>query len=423
MGRAFRWFKDLLGFRKHRPDPPLPDDLPRPPAASSCNNPPYLSPAEAAWLRSFYSASGDHHDPVRFERAFAVAAATAAAADAARAAAQAAAAVVRLTGGGRGCGERGRLAAAVRIQAVFRGYLARKALRALKALVKLQALARGYLVRKQAAAALRSMQAMLRAQASLRSLRGRGVVAGRDGRCRCDAPRLLERFDEGRSEQTASSFPSRRLSSCLDSPQSDVVVTTDESPKIVEVDTGDRGTNDEVARHRPKSRCGQAENRLEAFNSVLQSSPFPRGIITTRVPRTPGDSSDWGPTGDECRFSTAASTPRLPSGYKDVPVTPSRSVCGGLGDGDVTTRRGYMASTESFSAKSRSRSAPRQRPGGRRSTLNELMESRSSFTGVRMQRSCTRAQEVINFKDAIARKLRPADGTSRDVGRGDARTL
>ncbi|KAM3222955.1 hypothetical protein P3L10_022225 [Capsicum annuum] len=54
--------------------------------------------------------------------------------------------------------------AAAKIQSVFRGYLARKALRALKGLVKFQALVRGFLVRKRAAAARHSMQALIRAQ-------------------------------------------------------------------------------------------------------------------------------------------------------------------------------------------------------------------------------------------------------------------
>ncbi|CAN6289426.1 unnamed protein product [Urochloa humidicola] len=119
------------------------------------------------------------------KHAMAVALATAAAAEAAVAAAHAAAEVVRLTGPqpappppAPGPHEEH---AAVLIQSAYRGYLARRALRALKGLVRLQALIRGQAVRRQTAATLRGLESLMRIQARNRS--------------RADHPAAL--YDEG----------------------------------------------------------------------------------------------------------------------------------------------------------------------------------------------------------------------------------
>ncbi|KAL9227125.1 hypothetical protein vseg_002858 [Gypsophila vaccaria] len=103
--------------------------------------------------------------------AYSVAIATAAAAEAAVAAAQAAAEVVRLTTVPRFVGKSKEEIAAIKIQTAFRGYLARRALRALRGLVRLKSLIEGQSVKRQAATTLRCMQTLARVQSQIRSRR------------------------------------------------------------------------------------------------------------------------------------------------------------------------------------------------------------------------------------------------------------
>ncbi|XP_068344796.1 protein IQ-DOMAIN 11 [Pyrus communis] len=124
-------------------------------------------------------------DEEQSKHAMSVAIASTAAAEAAVAAAHAAVEVVRLTGtqpsssdqcleeeakvlsvttAQRKATERVQEFAVVKIQTAFRGYLARKALRALKGIVKLQAIIRGRAVRRQAMTTLKCLQSIINIQ-------------------------------------------------------------------------------------------------------------------------------------------------------------------------------------------------------------------------------------------------------------------
>ncbi|KAG5222534.1 protein IQ-DOMAIN [Salix suchowensis] len=61
--------------------------------------------------------------------------------------------------------------AAIKIQTAFRGYLARRALRALRGLVRLKSLIQGQSVKRQSTATLRAMQTLARVQSQIRARR------------------------------------------------------------------------------------------------------------------------------------------------------------------------------------------------------------------------------------------------------------
>ncbi|XP_051152450.1 protein IQ-domain 26-like [Andrographis paniculata] len=312
MGRTIKWLKRLLYGPKtqHHPLPEISDDL--------CLSP-NITPSQAAWLRAFYS----EPDTEQSIRARAVAAATAAAADAAVAAAKAAFEVVRLNsrGGGSGTasigGSREINSAAVAIQKVFRGFLARKALRALKGLVKIQALVRGFLVRKQAAATLHSMEALVRTQAALRARRINLQIGG------------------GGNGEFPPEFPARKPSPVrqIESP---LQCRPDEATKIVEIDTWCR----------PKSRSK-------------------RIIISRWVPEEFGEDEDR--SRRESAITTAESTAKEKNSL--------------LGNSSNSWRAddsgGFRWSNGSRTAKGRSQSAPKQRRG----SLREVMGRRAAVDG------------------------------------------
>ncbi|GMI83933.1 IQ-domain 26 [Hibiscus trionum] len=365
MGKAIRWLKSLFGMKNSKDYSNSGDRKGRKrcsighsrkdSSGGLCHYtttiPPNMSPAEA-WLRSY----SDETEKEQNMHAIAVAAATAAAADAAVAAAKAAVAVVRLTSQGRGAmfGEHERWAA-VKIQTVFRGYLARRALRALKGLVKIQALVRGYLVRKQAT-----------------------IIPPKAG---------------GLINHDANRFDIRARKSMERLYTFDTADGNDESSKIVEVDIG-----------RPKSRSGRNNASESDFHGDQPlhrtlSSPFLCRVPAPRVSIQESrhfEDSDWDLSGYECRFPTAQNTPRVISSCgSSASVAPPKSVCADNWFRHHGNTPNYMARTQSFKAKLRSQSAPKQRPEAgpnKRRSVDEMGECGGGLSGIGMQRWCSQVE-------------------------------
>ncbi|CAL4916737.1 unnamed protein product [Urochloa decumbens] len=384
MGKAGRWLKSIIAGRKdaggggrkalppqqqHGDATPLPAaggsprdkkrwSFRRPAPAQQQGPKAALAPsplssssvdAPAAGLAGV-SVSGRERELEQSEHAVAVAVAAAAAADAAvMAAAEAAAAVARLNAAEdpeerdvsvMSCAVEE--AAAARIQATFRGYLARKALCALRGLVKLQALIRGQLVRRQANATLRRMQALVDAQSRLRAQRAR--MADADHAIAAAAAAYQRRSPQ---------HPRRRSSYEMDR-------SGEEHVKIVEMDdTGE----DPAAARRGRSSCSAAatesrDRRLAEYNLYGggQCSPAPSSAAAFGADDllSPQQRAYSGHFDDA--FALAAATARS-SPY----VSPFPYDAAAAADGYGGAVPSYMANTESSRAKARSQSAPRQR--------------------------------------------------------------
>ncbi|KAI3681958.1 hypothetical protein L2E82_50267 [Cichorium intybus] len=340
MGKASNFFKSLLGFRtteapatqSARSESKQPKrrwsfvkshrETPRRLRATSKS-------VDETSLHHYHRNRTDNEDPNK--HAIALAAATAAVVDAAVAAAQAAAEVVRITSRTTGYGAREDLAA-VKIQSCFRAYLARRALKALKALVKLQAVVRGHILRKQTADMMRRLQALLRAQARARALRSHFSDSTTKPSSNFHhhgppTPEKSEHFPRNKHDYRSTSKRNNSKS---------YASTDHEYDKIVEIDTGGH-----IITSKGK-KFFQPDQIIFGHSQSLTTS---RG---STVQPTTSRGSTGQPTGSSpcasCEvnsFTSEAASRSCVSGYSDHP--------------------NYMANTESSRAKVRSLSAPRLR--------------------------------------------------------------
>ncbi|GER30377.1 IQ-domain 22 [Striga asiatica] len=373
MGKASKWFRGLLGLKK--PDP-KPDSDPKPPskriwsfAKPHREKPPHRSQHTTVAPTGFADEGASRH-------AAAVAAATAAVAEAAVAAAQAAAAVVQLTSGAgascsaahvsqRAAGYGGRDEwAAVKIQSHFRAYLARRALRALKALVKLQALAKGYLWRKQFAEYLQQMQAIARAQERAR------------------AGRILN-YETSQSSTKSSSFNNYNSPATSEKHQHLTTIKRNITRKS-EGSTGSSNNN-----HRTSLKSNERQQGSSSFTRIVPMDDDKNDKIlevdsvkVKHVPTTPLKyyySGHLHSPNEAQSFSSPFKYSHDQLEETNSPLNYSASSVGGSSkrahqitptksDGSKSyssvylDHPNYMAYTESSKAKVRSMSAPKQRP-------------------------------------------------------------
>ncbi|XP_021648709.1 protein IQ-DOMAIN 23 isoform X1 [Hevea brasiliensis] len=375
------FFQRLFGSKRAGPSPPAKEKR-RWSFARSSNTIP-------SQFNKYESVSGPYDDNLDANKhAIAVAAATAAVAEAALAAAQAAAEVVRLTSVGRGGGGRSTAPgqasgsdhrreeelSAVKIQSAFRGYLARRALRALKALVKLQALVRGHIVRKQTADMLRRMQTLVRVQARacasrthVSELRHSSTKPSQSRHTRCCSNTNLRDIFHLDEAKLGSNWLDRWMEESFHNSHGNIPMrnrhTDDEkSDKILEVDTwkpqmkfmaSDHNSQSFTTLDLPSNLSSKATYQMPTVSSgeilSLNSLKFPLGkddAVLRNVENNP------------YVFSPSY---RPGSSGRRGPFTPTRSECSWGFFNGYSGHPNYMANTESSRAKVRSQSAPKQR--------------------------------------------------------------
>ncbi|KAM0015628.1 putative IQ motif, EF-hand binding protein [Helianthus debilis subsp. tardiflorus] len=285
--------------------------------------------------------------------------------------------------------------AATIIQTSFRGYLARRASKALKGIVMLQAVIRGQNVRKQAVVTLRCMQALLRVQSRVHDQRSRlshdgsrkssmyenasfceskyvqdvrrrkSMGMSRDGNCVpddwSDRPHNLEELDAKLHNQKISN---RNMSSMDEKELEETASWLDRwiRAKQWENQRRDSIKTIEIDSSRPGSRSGVHKSSISNYSPSRRSnyspSPGQQPITPSPVKTVPLQIRSASP---RCMKEERS---HLNANIQSLRITPRvmGSMCRYSTCANDMTVPNYMSVTESAKAKIRSQSTPRQRP-------------------------------------------------------------
>ncbi|XP_050231427.1 protein IQ-DOMAIN 11 isoform X2 [Mercurialis annua] len=318
-------------------------------------------------------------------RALDVALATAAAAEAAVAAAHAAAEVVLLTGVPNEskqqqqsaiklqpeahiinfthhCEKDSQETAATKIQTAFRGYLARKALNALKGIVKLQAIIRGRNVRRQAMNTLKCLQSIVNIQSQVSAKK---IQMG-EGNCYFDENKQFQyltdkiiKMDTNSQKRWDGSILTKEEAEALFLSKKEAAIKRERIKEYCYNHRNSAETERSKANGRWRYWLEQwvdtqlsKSKELEDLDTVLTSMPKPRVEYRGKQLKLRPYNTDQGldsPITAASRKSFHRKQCSLgeDNSFSSSPIVPT-----------------YMAATESAKAKTRSLSSPKLRPPG-----------------------------------------------------------
>ncbi|XP_057804308.1 protein IQ-DOMAIN 17-like [Salvia miltiorrhiza] len=254
--------------------------------------------------------------------------------------------------------------AALLIQKIFRGYLARRALMALRGVVKLQALIRGHNVRKRAKMTLQCIQSLVRVQAIVCDQRRRlscETTATLGSMFRNDSSRVSNSLDVGPTELEEIHALIQKAKECSLEQGKTLAHALSQQIWATEVEDSSRKTGYSWMR-KDRNLCN---NQRDSIKTIEVDSMFmPASLNGKRLnlalqsPKTPTTRSI------PCSPCYQHDTRRMSMSEKSCPLP----------------RPNYMAATASAMARVRPNSAPRQRQSSPSREVAGSARKRLSFS-------------------------------------------